>query len=126
MTIYDRIKDLANERGISIRELESQLHFSNGTMNKWRTSSPSIDKLQKVAEFFSVTIDYLIGRNQTPKDATKQETLALEKILQNDAGLTYTEEAVTPEDLAAIEGMIAAYFWSKGRNKIKKTDSTKE
>lgn len=125
MTIYDRIKDLANERGISIRELETQLNFSNGTMSKWKDSAGS-SKIEKVADYFNVTTDYLIGRNQTPKDATKQEALALEKILQNDAGLTYTAEAVTPEDLAAIEGMIAAYFWSKGRNKIKKTDSTKE
>lgn len=126
MDIYDRIKELASDHGFSIRSLEEKLGFGNGTIRRWKTQTPGVDKIQKVADYFDVTTDYLLGRNQTPKDATKQEAIALEKILQNDAGLTYTEEAVTPEDLAAIESMIAAYFWSKGRNKIKKTDSTKE
>ena len=61
MSIYQRIKDLANEKNISIRELEKQLDFSNGAVNKWRTKAPS-DKLEKVANYFDVTTDYLLGR----------------------------------------------------------------
>ena len=61
MSIYQRIKDLANEKNISIRELEKQLDFSNGAVNKWRKKAPS-DKLEKVANYFDVTTDYLLGR----------------------------------------------------------------
>ena len=125
MTIYSRIKDLANERNISIRELESQLGFSNGTISKWKDTANSI-KLDKVASFFNVTTDYLLGRNNTPKNATKKETVELKNILQNEAGLTYSEETVTPEDRAAIDSMIASYYWNKGRNRIFDDDQKKE
>ncbi len=61
MSIYQRIKDLANKKNISIRELEKQLNFSNGAVNKWGEKAPS-DKLEKVANYFDVTTDYLLGR----------------------------------------------------------------
>lgn len=125
MTIYSRIKDLSNERNISIRELESQLGFSNGTISKWKDTANSI-KLDKVASFFNVTTDYLLGRNDTPKNATKKETVELKNILQNEAGLTYSEESVTPEDRAAIDSMIAAYYWNKGRHRTFDDDQKKE
>lgn len=62
LTIYDRIKAIANSDGISIRELENRTGFSNGTINKWRISSPSINNVQKIADYFKVSIDFLIGR----------------------------------------------------------------
>lgn len=61
MTIYERIKDLASENNISIRELENRLGFSNGTLRQWKDSTKS-SSLEKVADFFQVTIDYLLGK----------------------------------------------------------------
>lgn len=61
MSIYQRIKDLANEKNVSIRELEKQLGFSNGAINKWKDKAPS-DKLEAVADYFGVTVDYLLGK----------------------------------------------------------------
>ncbi|WP_318529262.1 helix-turn-helix domain-containing protein, partial [Ligilactobacillus salivarius] len=63
MTIYQRIKELASEKNISIRELEKQLNFSNGAINKWSSKAPS-DKLEKVANYFNVSTDYLLGRSE--------------------------------------------------------------
>ena len=40
MTIYQRIKELARLKGVSIRELEKQLGFSNGAINKWDVKAP--------------------------------------------------------------------------------------
>ncbi len=126
MTIIDRIKDLAAEKRISLAELERRTGLSSGSITKWGKSSPSIDKLQKIADYFNVSTDYLIGRNQTPKDATENETKELKNILQNEAGLTYSQETVTPEDRAAIDSMIASYYWNKGRNRIFNDDQNKE
>lgn len=60
MLIYQRIKGLANEKRISVRELEKELKFSNGTISKWDQRAPS-DKLQTVAHYFDVSTDYLLG-----------------------------------------------------------------
>lgn len=62
MTIYNRIKDLASIRKISIRELENSLGFSNGTIRTWGNNAKS-SNLEKVANFFNVSTDYLLGRS---------------------------------------------------------------
>ena len=61
--LYQRIKTLCEKRGISISKLESELGFGNSSIKKWeRVSSPSIDKIIKVASYFDVSVDYLLGR----------------------------------------------------------------
>jgi repressor protein len=66
MTILDRIRSLANERKVTLAELERNLDFSNGSLRKWGTSTPSGDKIEKVADYFNVSVDYLLGRTQNP------------------------------------------------------------
>lgn len=125
-SLKDRIKQLASEHAMSIAELERKLNFANGSISKWDKQSPSMDRITIVADYFNVTTDYLIGRNQTPKDATEKETKELKNIINNEAGLTYSAESVTPEDRAAIDSMIAAYYWNKGRHRIFNDDQNKE
>lgn len=62
MTLKDRIRILANERGMSLPALEAELGFGNGTIVKWDKASPNSEKLAKVADFFHVSVDYLLGR----------------------------------------------------------------
>ena len=66
MTILDRIRSLANERKVTLAELERNLDFSNGSLRKWDTSTPSGDKIEKVADYFNVSVDYLLGRTKNP------------------------------------------------------------
>lgn len=61
MTLKDRIKILAQERGISLPALESELGFGNSTIVKWDRSTPNADKLNAVAKYFGVTMDYLLN-----------------------------------------------------------------
>lgn len=68
MTIYDRIKELALAKHISVAELERKLGFSNGSLYKWSKTSPSIDKVKLVADYFHVSTDYLLGRTKDVED----------------------------------------------------------
>lgn len=62
-TLYGRIKELCYENNISISKLENELGFSSSSIKKWeRISSPSIDKISKIANYFNVSVDYLLGR----------------------------------------------------------------
>ena len=61
MTLKDRVKALAQERGISLPALESELGFGNSTIVKWDKSTPNADKLNAVAKYFNVTMDYLLN-----------------------------------------------------------------
>lgn len=60
IVIYSKVKELCRQKGISIYALEKALGFSTASISKWNTSSPRIDRLQKVAEFFGVPVSYFI------------------------------------------------------------------
>ncbi len=73
MTLKDRVKLLAQERGISLPALESELGFGNSTIVKWDKSTPNADKLNAVAQYFDVTMDYLLNGNQNNELSAKDE-----------------------------------------------------
>lgn len=64
-TFYERIESLRKANGISQGTLEKTLGFSNGSISKWRTCMPTPTRLQKLAEYFHVTVDYLVTGNAT-------------------------------------------------------------
>ena len=55
MDVYETIRNLCAAQGISVRELEKTLGFSTGSISKWRTHSPSYEKVVKVANFFKIS-----------------------------------------------------------------------
>ena len=91
--LYQRIKELCYQRGITISKLESDLGFGNSSIKKWeKISSPSIDKIVKVANYFDVTTDYLIGRSDIAEDASD--------IMQDDDIISFqrAREKMSPKD----------------------------
>ena len=60
MEISERVKELCKNKGITIARLERELNFGNGTIRNWDRNSPSIDKIQKVADYFKVSTDFLL------------------------------------------------------------------
>ncbi|MBS4931779.1 MAG: helix-turn-helix transcriptional regulator [Clostridiales bacterium] len=60
--MIEKINKLCKENGISISQLERELGFGKGTISKWKSSSPSLDKAIAIADYFNVDMDYLIGR----------------------------------------------------------------
>ena len=60
----DRLKDLRSENGISQAQLAKMLGVSYGIVCYWETdrSEPTAPNLVKIADFFGVTVDYLLGR----------------------------------------------------------------
>lgn len=69
--LYERIKRLCEDRGISLARLEAECGFANSTIKKWKSiSTPGVDKIIAVAKYFGVSTDYILGRTeiQTPVD----------------------------------------------------------
>lgn len=59
--ILKRISQLCKERGISIARLERETGISNGTIGRWDVSSPSVNNLAAVANYFGVSIDSFVN-----------------------------------------------------------------
>jgi transcriptional regulator with XRE-family HTH domain len=66
--LYIRIKKLCEKNNISISKLERALEFPRSYLSKWEKSAPSIEKVQMVAKFFDVSIDYIYGNTDNPKE----------------------------------------------------------
>lgn len=58
--IYDQIKKLAKEKGVTIQQMEQELHLSAGNTCKWNSTLPRVDTLKKVADYFGVSIEYFL------------------------------------------------------------------
>jgi predicted transcriptional regulator len=58
--LLEKIKKLCKERGISINDLEKACGIGRNTIYKWGESSPTVDNLKAVAEFFGRTVDDLL------------------------------------------------------------------
>ncbi|HEL1804163.1 TPA: helix-turn-helix domain-containing protein [Streptococcus suis] len=59
--LYEKIKEVAQTRKVSIYRIERDLEFSNGSLRKWNDSTPSVISLKKVADYLSVNIEDLLG-----------------------------------------------------------------
>lgn len=80
--VYEKIQSLCKEQGISIPKLEDKLGFGGGTISRWKTSSPGSDKLVKVALYFHVSTDYLLGlHNEMQYSEAERQILLLFKVL---------------------------------------------
>lgn len=61
----ERLAALRNEKGLSQYELAEKLAFSRGQIGNYEqgTREPDFANLIKIADFFQVSIDYLLGRS---------------------------------------------------------------
>lgn len=58
--LYDNVKTLCGENGVSVGKIEKDLGFSNGSICKWNENEPGIHKVQKVANYLGVPIEKLL------------------------------------------------------------------
>lgn len=61
MEVYERIESLRKRCGISQGKLEKELGFSNGSISKWKNSMPNPERLKKLADYFNVSVEYLLS-----------------------------------------------------------------
>lgn len=59
--IYKNVSALCKKHGISISKLEKEVGIGNGTIGRWERSSPTVDNVKKVADFFDCTVDELLA-----------------------------------------------------------------
>lgn len=111
MTFYERIEALRKEKGISQGALEKELGFSNGSFSKWRTSMPTHNRLQKLATFFQVSVDYLVTGEETvsAQYLLNEETASTAKqIYENDRVLFEVYRSEDKERLVAYAKKLKA------------------
>lgn len=105
MNTYEIIKTLANGRKMTVAELERKLDLSNGSVSKWAKSTPNSKYLEKVADYFDVSVDYLLGRS------AKQVEFDLDKAIDN--AMSFDGKPVTEHDRKMMKHLWKAYMAGK-------------
>lgn len=64
-----RLKELRKKKGLSQLRLATELNTTQNTISRYETGErePGIDELIKIADYFNISVDYLIGRTENPK-----------------------------------------------------------
>lgn len=82
--LTSRIRYLCADRNITVAELERNIGISNGSVKRWEKSSPSIGNIVKVADYFNVTLDFLVDRVTT----ATPDRLILNDVLKPNVRIT--------------------------------------
>ncbi len=110
---YEKIKELADNRGISLTKLEEDLGYSRNTLYKLKSQKPNAERISEIADYFHVSTDYLLGRTDNPVIAN-DDTIAgytsndLRKMAEN--AKTFDGKPLTEEDIDAIQNIIEIYL----------------
>jgi len=104
--LANSLKELRASRGMSQAELAEKLGVRQQTVGKWESSVtvPRQPMLQKLADIFGVTTDYLLGRTAEPaKHATSLSEDAVNDIFDDEDLRALARdrlEGATPAEIA--------------------------
>ena len=109
----ERIKSLCKDYGISMNKLEETLGFGKGYISKLGNSTPNATKIKKIADYFNVSVDYLMTGNEsdTEKYYLNDETAQVaQEIFENKElkVLFDVQKDMDPDDLRALHSMALA------------------
>ncbi|TMV47491.1 helix-turn-helix transcriptional regulator [Paenibacillus mesophilus] len=71
----DRIAQLREKRSLTQEELSSKLGISRAALSHYETNrrEPDYETLRNIANFFDITLDYLLGRTNDPQTVLDQD-----------------------------------------------------
>lgn len=80
----DRLKLLREEKNMTQLELGKVFSISHATINRYENSQrqPDTELISKLSEFFNVTTDYLLGRNDV-----RNNTESISEAIKDDQDL---------------------------------------
>lgn len=74
---FERIKELAKKKGVNLQKVSEDLGFSTNYLYSLKNKkTPSAEHMSKIADYFHVSTDYLLGRTDNPNVASEIVTTA--------------------------------------------------
>lgn len=113
MTVFERIKELADEQGKSLNRVEEELGLSKNVLYRMKSSdNPTKERLEILADYFGVTVDYLLGRTKERYPVKGELTnLDLDEILDNVK--SFGGKPMTDRDRETLRAYLEGKFSDK-------------
>ncbi len=128
----DRIKALCKKKGVSMNTAEKEIGLAKGYISKLDKSNPNMTTLQKMADYFDVSVEYLMaGKENESNDSelTAKDERDISKSLDHimseiksgaDSPLYYNGVEIDDASLNLLQNAIEfALRETKKENKVK-------
>lgn len=109
----ERLKALRKEAKLTQKQMAEALSIKQPTYAQWENgrTKPKGETLEKFADFFNVSTDYLLGKTDIKNSSELSET-DIAEILNNDV-ISYDGKPMTEHDKEILTQVIKDYFDGK-------------
>ena len=117
MAMYEVYEKLRNEKGLSNAEVSRATGVSTATLSQWKTGryTPKMDKLEKIASFLSVPVEYLVTGSLPSMDSDAAKIA--EYIIENDTVRMIVENIKELDEKERAWVLEAVQFINNRKNK---------
>lgn len=79
-TFGSRLKQLRNERGLTLSQMADKFHKTKASFSAYENDKrkPDMELVSEIADFFNVSVDFLLGRSKIKNDPYEKVKDALE------------------------------------------------
>lgn len=125
MTISERIKELADKQGKSLQKVSEDLGFGVNYLYRLKNQQPTAEKLTLIADYFNVSVDYLLGRAEAKPI---NEPIDLAEVANSDDDAVWSRllssggRPLTEKDKMAIK-LLFSDKWDEITQKAKDLDN---
>lgn len=113
MTTFERIKQTAKNRGLTLNQLNDKANLKNNIIYSWKTKTPSVENVKKVADVLGVSVDYLLGNTDEmhPSKSENNSTIDLRQVddSERDELISANGQPISDSDWEIIKAVLAKY-----------------
>lgn len=117
------IKAICEKNNITVSQLEKELKFSPSLISRWNKTSPSLDKIVAIADYFHVSLDEVVGRNNIINDdflsklyeQTENNSLTWHPFNLDTKAIRPKRSCIFPEDFFDEEQFQEVSYFTKFR-----------
>lgn len=103
MSMIDTIKKLSEKRGKSVRQVAFDLGVSENYLYRLKgDKKPTGAILEKIADYFNVSTDYLLGRSESVTNLSVDEAL--------DHAMSFNGKPISEHDREVVKSIVDAYL----------------
>ncbi len=125
MTTFERIKQLSSNQGKSLQKVSEELGFGVNYLYQLKNQQPTAEKLTLIADYFNVSVDYLLGRAEAKP---VNEPIDLAEVANSDDDAVWSRllssggRPLTEKDKMAIK-LLFSDKWDEITQKAKDLDN---
>ena len=110
---FERIKELAKARGVTLGALEEKLGLSRNSIYTIKNKKPSAERLQLIADYFNVSTDYLLGRTDNPKIASDNDDATVDLKKAVAGSMAFDGKPLTEDEINYLADVFEAQLKMK-------------